>query len=803
MKKAIALLLMINMFLSGLVTAYAHLNTEIDFYELFEQQGSIMLIIDPQTGEIKHANKAASDFYGYSEYQLESMTINDINILSPDEVEKEMQAALTEQRDHFIFRHRLANGDIRTVEVYSCPHTSGDITVLFSTVYDITEKTQLAEKNKILVITLIVVLTSVIASFGIFTVLLNNNKKRLERSNSLLMESESSLRLLLDSTAEAIYGIDIEGNCTFCNKSCLKLLGYEKQEELTGKNMHRLIHHKHSDGTEFPIDDCKIYKAFISGEGIHVDDEVLWRADGTCFPVEYFSYPQLRDGKIVGAVVTFIDITERIQAQNEIKKYNEKLENANKLLQEKQYSLEEQNAIIEELNSQLEDDNERIQQQKEVLQAIIDSFGAGIIMVDTEGHISFINEAWKEIFNYLDISEGLDNKFYISNNTGYDTEAFLQNMMTGIENGSEVVLKLTELTRDKESRFSVDLEQTKPVKRFLNLYSNPCISHKNHNFGRVYVIRDISHQKEVERLKLELINTVSHELRTPMSSVLGFSELLLTRKLSEERSVEYIRTINTEARRLTNLINDFLDMQRMESGKQVFSKTFNSIDDIIENAIRLFDSEDNKYRIIYNRDMDSLPRIYCDRDKILQVMTNIISNAIKYSPDGGEINIILTGDSERIKVSIKDQGLGIPENEIDKLFNRFYRIDSDDRRNIGGTGLGLAICKEIIKAHGGEIGVDSIYGKGSTFYFILPRSDGIVTGENEMDTISKDNMSITLIAEDDASMAGHFNGTLSRDKSLAEGIADILSRKGIGVKHVEFSGNLLIITLKGDNKLGN
>jgi PAS domain S-box-containing protein len=275
MKKAIALLLMINMFLSGLVTAYAHLNTEIDFYELFEQQGSIMLIIDPRTGEIKHANKAASDFYGYSEYQLESMTINDINILSPDEVEKEMQAALTEQRDHFIFRHRLANGDIRTVEVYSCPHTSGDITVLFSTVYDITEKTQLAEKNKILVITLIVVLTSVIASIGIFTVLLNNNKKRLERSNSLLMESESSLRLLLDSTAEAIYGIDIEGNCTFCNKSCLKLLGYEKQEELTGKNMHRLIHHKHSDGTEFPIDDCKIYKAFISGEGIHVDDEVF------------------------------------------------------------------------------------------------------------------------------------------------------------------------------------------------------------------------------------------------------------------------------------------------------------------------------------------------------------------------------------------------------------------------------------------------------------------------------------------------------------------------------------------------
>lgn len=657
MRKAIVLLILIMTFLSGLASAYAITDKDIDFYKLFENHGSIMMLIDPQTGEIRHVNKAASDYYGYSVEELRSMKISDINILSENEVIKEMQAAVAERREHFIFRHRLASGEIRTVEVYSCPHATGDKTMLFSTVYDITEKVQLAEKNKILVISLLVILIVVITIIGFFTLILLRNKKRLVESNDLLKET-------------------------------------------------------------------------------------------------------------------------------------------NRLLHEKQYSLEEQNATIEELNSQLENDNERIQQQKEVLQAIIDSFGAGIIMVDMEGNISFINEAWRDLFNYLDISDGLNRKFY-TGNMGYDTKAFFHKMMTGIENGNETVDKLIELTKDKESRLFVDLEQTKPVRRFLNLYSNPCISYKNHSFGRVFVFRDISHQKEVERLKMDLINTVSHELRTPMSSVLGFSELLLTRKLSEERSMEYIKTINTEAKRLTNLINDFLDMQRMESGRQIFNKKLNSVDDIIKEAIRLFDGEDNKYRIIYKNEMDSLSLIYCDKDKILQVMANILSNAVKYSPEGGEIHIVLTGDSERIKVTVKDHGLGIPENAMDKLFSRFYRVDSDDRRNIGGTGLGLAISKEIIRAHGGEIGVDSVYGKGSTFYFILPHTDGNIVEKTEDDAGSEGNDERRIIEEDKGSMESDIKDISMNYENTADEILDILKSKGINARHTERSGNMLIITLEG------
>ncbi|MCH5138890.1 PAS domain S-box protein, partial [Clostridiaceae bacterium UIB06] len=151
----------------------------------------------------------------------------------------------------------------------------------------------------------------------------------LEYANSALKKSEEDIRLLLNSAAEGIFGIDMNGNCTFINPSSLKLLGYKHQDELIGKNIHWKIHYSRLDGTPCQLDECKILKALIKGEETHADDEVFWNADGTCFPVEIFSYPQYRDGEIVGAVVTFMDITERKLAQNELIKAKESAEAAN------------------------------------------------------------------------------------------------------------------------------------------------------------------------------------------------------------------------------------------------------------------------------------------------------------------------------------------------------------------------------------------------------------------------------------------------------------------------------------------
>jgi two-component system sensor histidine kinase TtrS len=134
----------------------------------------------------------------------------------------------------------------------------------------------------------------------------------------VVRERDEQFRLLLSSVFEAIYGVDTEGNCTFCNAACLNMLGYEREEDLLGKNMHLLIHHSHADGTEYPVKECRIYGVFMDKEGAHVSDEVFWRADGSKFEVEYWSYPILKSGSLIGAVVTFVDITERRKMETEI-----------------------------------------------------------------------------------------------------------------------------------------------------------------------------------------------------------------------------------------------------------------------------------------------------------------------------------------------------------------------------------------------------------------------------------------------------------------------------------------------------
>jgi len=143
-----------------------------------------------------------------------------------------------------------------------------------------------------------------------------------DQANKELENSKDQLQLILDSTAEAIYGMDMNGKCTFCNNSCVRLLGYNSQEELLGKNMHAQIHYSYKDGAPFPGDECKIFKSIQEGKGYQADDEVFWKADGTSIEVEYFAYPQIREGKIVGAVVTFMDITERKKKEEEIQYLN-------------------------------------------------------------------------------------------------------------------------------------------------------------------------------------------------------------------------------------------------------------------------------------------------------------------------------------------------------------------------------------------------------------------------------------------------------------------------------------------------
>ncbi|MGG3912587.1 ATP-binding protein [Rossellomorea vietnamensis] len=274
--------------------------------------------------------------------------------------------------------------------------------------------------------------------------------------------------------------------------------------------------------------------------------------------------------------------------------------------------------------------------------------------------------------------------------------------------------------------------------------------------GTIFVHRDITKEFEVDQMKSEFVSTVSHELRTPLSSVLGFTELMLTRDLKPERTKKYLTTIYQEAKRLTSLINDFLDVQRMESGRQTFDKKFEDVVPLIQQVIdtQRVNAPHHSFNIARETDCTI---VLGDRDKLSQAFTNLISNAIKYSPDGGTITIRFREGEESILIDIRDEGLGIPQEAIPNLFNKFYRVDNSDQRRIGGTGLGLTIVKEIIETHEGDITVSSQEGKGSVFTIRLP----IVTIETfKDDEHGGDGMNIIVI-EDDINLASLLKAELS------------------------------------------
>ena len=180
-----------------------------------------------------------------------------------------------------------------------------------------------------------------------------------------LNQKRDQIQLLLDSTGEAIYGVNTDGCCTFVNSSFLKLLGYNNADQLIGKRMHDVIHYKRIDGTLYPVEECKIYQAFLEGRGIHVDHEVFWRADGSSFPVEYKSYPIFTNNKIIGSVVTFSNITERKKVEKELKRFNERLEQRvaarTKALKEEHKKLHRENAIRNKIEAALRESDKKFQ----------------------------------------------------------------------------------------------------------------------------------------------------------------------------------------------------------------------------------------------------------------------------------------------------------------------------------------------------------------------------------------------------------------------------------------------------------
>jgi PAS domain S-box-containing protein len=242
----------------------------------------------------------------------------------------------------------------------------------------------------------------------------------------------------------------------------------------------------------------------------------------------------------------------------------------------------------------------------------------------------------------------------------------------------------------------------------------------------VAIVRDITERKRLDRLKDEFVSTVSHELRTPLTSLSGALGLITGGAVGEinTKQVELLNIAQHNSERLLLLINDILDIQKIESGELGFHYRAFELNQLINTCIQDNQSYADKFAVhISFTPVEDDTRVYADPDRIGQVLNNLLSNAVKYSSQGSEVSIHLTVQANRVRVEVTDTGAGIPLDFQDKVFEKFSQSDATDIRRHGGTGLGLAIARSIIEKHHGEIGFESHPGSGSTFYFELPRPD--------------------------------------------------------------------------------
>ncbi len=251
--------------------------------------------------------------------------------------------------------------------------------------------------------------------------------------------------------------------------------------------------------------------------------------------------------------------------------------------------------------------------------------------------------------------------------------------------------------------------------------------------GLVAVLHDTTEQEKEERERRLFVSNVSHELRTPLTSVKSYLEALDEGALSEPVAPDFIKVSLDETNRMMRMVTDLLHLSRIDNATTHLDVELINFTAFITFILNRFDQirgqdEEKKYELVRDYPITSV-WIEIDTDKITQVIDNILNNAIKYSPDGGKITVTMKTTDDQMILSISDQGLGIPKQDLPRIFDRFYRVDRARSRAQGGTGLGLAIAKEIIKQHNGFIWAKSEYGKGSTFTIVLPYDKDAVKEE--------------------------------------------------------------------------
>jgi PAS domain S-box-containing protein len=520
------------------------------------------------------------------------------------------------------------------------------------------------------------------------------DRKEAEDEHAKLLKAEqqssAQLRLLLQSTAEGIYGIDLEGRCTFINTAGARMLGHAAPDVI-GKPMHDLIHHSHPDGSPYPVNQCPIHRSFRAGEGTRVEDEALWRRDGTAFPAQYSSHPIVEDGIIRGAVVTFLDITERKRVEEERRESEERLAR------------------------------------------IVETEASGIVIVNPEGRIIFANAAAEGNLR-LTRSE-------IAERTHNDPKWKITTLQGEPFPDEQLPISVVRQTDQPVHDIELAIEPVGGERVLLSVNAAPLHDASGTLAGVVASFNDITDRKKAEErvlqakeeaerantAKSEFLSRMSHELRTPLNAVLGFAQLLEMDELTSEQR-ESTQQILKAGRHLLTLINEVLDISRIESGSLGLSIEPVGVRDLVQETLDLVQpiaaSRDIALRV---GDPDGLAQhVLADRQRLKQVIMNLLSNAVKYNHEGGAATVSCWPSSEgRLRIEVADTGPGISPERAHELFTPFQRLGAE-QSEVEGTGLGLALSKRLVEAMGGTIGVESSPGQGTKFFVEFPLTKEIV-----------------------------------------------------------------------------
>ncbi|MCW3794294.1 ATP-binding protein [Paenibacillus sp. LS1] len=508
----------------------------------------------------------------------------------------------------------------------------------------------------------------------------------IERTKEL-KNSEEVKRAIIESSIDAIIAVDSNGIIVEFNPEAERMFGLLREEVILLKEAPTLF----QGASCMEIKSLLERFEYVEGKRYTIVDEISGiRQDGSVFPIEY-KIVEIQLGKNETLYNLFIkDITERTRAEEDRVRHA---------------------LALEKLNSELLHEKIAIQEQRDISEQFIESVREGLVMSDRSGTITIVNRRIEEMFglgDFLgrsieDLAQAIDTMVLTDNfNLMEQTRAFLNGETAFIE--TEFIFNNVE-----KSVFSLYMKQMD-------------VPGKNHGF--LLVFRDRTGEERLDRMKNELISVVSHELRTPVATIMGYVELMMMYDLPAAQRQEFMQTISSEGMRLSSLLDDVLDIQRLDNEGMTYHMTYVPLVELVEGVVDQWNMKSVQRIHVHTFNGDFFA--YADQNRMVQVLHNLVGNAVKYSPGADRIDVTLWEEEEWLCIDVRDYGIGIDEKEKDMLFNKFYRVDNSDHRQIGGTGIGLYISRKIVEDHNGTLSFISAPDKGSTFKVRLPKQDVVL-----------------------------------------------------------------------------